>query len=548
MEERIRAILSKLLSVKSLTCSEAECTLAEWFVSFFRSMPYFQKHPEDAGAYAIPNDPYGRSVPYALLRGKRTDTVVLSGHFDVVSSEEYGAAEEYAYQLGSTKLEEMLKNFPLTDEQRGDLESDEWLWGRGVADMKGGLAIHAALFEQYAAQAEAGTLEGSILFVPVPDEESYSAGMRGAVEIFRMFQRKYDLNYKLMIDPEPTRVVDGALVLSLGSVGKLMPAILVQGKKAHAGRFYEGLSAVSVLADIQLRTNGSLDFCDVCQNEASVPPTWANLRDRKRGYDVSIPHRAGGYFTVLSFSTTPEDIEEKLRRICTEAFTSQVTKLDEEYQRFKTMNRSERREHIRYQPCVMSFHELCKQLRERDRDGFERFYASAYARAVAAVEHGEKSYPDATLDIMEEALNYSDISYPITLIGFAPPYYPPVHSDHVRGKEGCGSKALEFVAALSKKEYGQSIVLENYFNGISDLSYSALTAPFSYASLSDNMPLWGDAYRINFDAMEKIAVPSIIYGPIGKEYHTYAERVNKHSLYHVIPATTKALIEYMWTP
>ncbi len=32
------------------------------------------------------------------------------------------------------------------------LESGEWIWGRGVADMKGGLAIHAALFEQYVKQ------------------------------------------------------------------------------------------------------------------------------------------------------------------------------------------------------------------------------------------------------------------------------------------------------------------------------------------------------------------------------------------------------------
>ena len=34
--------------------------------------------------------------------------------------------------------------------------------------MKGGLAIHAALFEQYAKQALDGTLEGSIMFMPVP--------------------------------------------------------------------------------------------------------------------------------------------------------------------------------------------------------------------------------------------------------------------------------------------------------------------------------------------------------------------------------------------
>ncbi|MCR5826254.1 MAG: M20/M25/M40 family metallo-hydrolase [Oscillospiraceae bacterium] len=547
MEKRILEILSALVSMKSLTCSEREREPAQWFVDFFRSMPYFQRHPELTGAYAIPGDPYGRSVPYALLRGSGADTVVLSGHFDVVSSEEYGTAEDCAYAPLSAALERLLRDFPLDALQRRDLASGEWLWGRGVADMKGGLSVHAALFEAYAAQAAAGTLKGCLLFVPVPDEESYSAGMRAAAEVFRRLQHRYGLNYRLLIDPEPTRLVDDAQVVSLGSVGKLMPAILVQTKKAHAGRCFEGFSALSVLTDIYQRTNGALAFSDVHGDEATVPPTWACLRDRKQGYDVSIPHRAAGYFTVLSFSSTPEDVERRLMRICTEAFTAQVERLDRTYQQFKTMNRSERQEHLHYEPCVMSVRALCGQLRERDGARFTRFYADLYERTAERVRRGEQSYPDATVDMMEALLNYSDIRYPMTLIGFAPPYYPSVHSDHVPGKEGTGSKALRFLSALSARAYGRPLVSEHFFMGISDLSYSAVTAPFDYAGLSENMPLWGEAYHIDFDAMEQIAIPSIIYGPIGRDYHTYAERVNKHSLLHVLPETTKALIDFLWT-
>lgn len=68
---------------------------------------------------------------------------MLSGHFDVVSTEEYGKAEPWAYEVGTSKLEEMLRKMPLDDVAKADLESGEWIWGRGVADMKGGLAIHA---------------------------------------------------------------------------------------------------------------------------------------------------------------------------------------------------------------------------------------------------------------------------------------------------------------------------------------------------------------------------------------------------------------------
>ena len=88
----------------------------------------------------------------------------------MVSTEEYGKAEPWAYEVGTSKLEEMLRKMPLDDVAKADLESGEWIWGRGVADMKGGLAIHAALFEQYAKQALDGTLEGSIMFMPVPED------------------------------------------------------------------------------------------------------------------------------------------------------------------------------------------------------------------------------------------------------------------------------------------------------------------------------------------------------------------------------------------
>ena len=92
MEERILEILKELVAMKSVSYSEKELEPAQWFSDFFKSLPYFEKHPEDTGIYEIPNDPFGRKIPYAFLKGNKTDTVVMSGHFDVVSTEEYGAA------------------------------------------------------------------------------------------------------------------------------------------------------------------------------------------------------------------------------------------------------------------------------------------------------------------------------------------------------------------------------------------------------------------------------------------------------------------------
>ena len=52
MEERILEILKTLVAMKSVSCSTVEVEPAEWFAGFFKTLPYFEKHPEDTGLYA----------------------------------------------------------------------------------------------------------------------------------------------------------------------------------------------------------------------------------------------------------------------------------------------------------------------------------------------------------------------------------------------------------------------------------------------------------------------------------------------------------------
>lgn len=555
MKERILEIFSDLMAMRSTTYSERENEPAEYFGQFFNRLPYFKINPEHTGIYRIPGDPFGRKIPYGFLKGKRKDTVVLSGHFDVVSAEEYGAAEDLAYEpFGG--LTDKLSQMNLDERAKKDLKSGEWIWGRGSCDMKGGLAVHAALFEKYAALAADGSLEGSIIFMLVPDEESYSAGMRSGAELLADLKTKYGLNYKLLIDPEPTALRENysdegfargeSQVMSIGSVGKCMPALLVQGKKGHAGHFFDGLSAISIISSIFSNINGSYEFCDIEENEITMPPTWFKLRDMKEVYDVSIPHRACGYFTVFSFNSTPENIIEKIVRISNEAFEEETEKLNALYSRYnRACGRGEAR--ISFNTKVLTFTELTDMLKKKRGKASDDFYKKLKEGISEKVKAGALSYPDATLLFMEKAMDFAEIQEPAVLIGFAPPYYSPVHGDKVLGKTGFGTKAFELVERISREKFGRSVVKENYFMGISDLSYTAVTSPFEYGSYFENAPLWGENYSINFDKISQIAIPSVIYGPIGLEYHQYTERVNKKSLLEEVPYVTEKLIEYMWS-
>ena len=121
----------------------------------------------------------------------------------------------------------------------------------------------------------------------------------------------------------------------LGSVGKCMPVVLVQGRTAHVSRCFDGLNAVGVLGRMFEKTELSAEFAEVFDGEVCMPPTWLNFKDLKKEYDVSVPARAAGYLSVLSFRSGPGEILEKMRELGSEAFAEYIEKRDAERRRLE---------------------------------------------------------------------------------------------------------------------------------------------------------------------------------------------------------------------
>lgn len=544
MQDRIYKYLKEIVALDTVSCTNTEYKGGDYFAEFFKNLPYFKKNPELTGQYVIPGDTYKRTVPWALLLGNSKKTVITSGHYDVVGTDNYGTLRTKAFEIGP-ELEAELAKMDLDSEARADMESGEWLWGRGVADMKGGLAAHLALFEDYSKMAEEGTLPGCYLFMPVPDEESFSVGMREGAKILRQLIEKYELDVKLMVIPEPSNLTNGKHSLSRGTVGKMMPVVMVQGITAHVGHCFNGLSPIGILADIYAKTNNCLEFSDSYDGEAACPPTWQKFRDMKELYDVTIPLRASGYFTLLCFEKTPEEVMNKLKEISKAALDENVTRINATYQEYKKLDKSAIKEKISYSPEVYSFEELCNKLKEKDAAAFEKFYGELYAAITEEINAGSINFPDATLKIMAKVMDYADLKQPTVLLGFAPPYYPPVNSDVIPGHENAALKAYEIVEKASAK-YGQEMYNEHFFMGISDGSYTAMGKPFDYTKFSKNTPAYGDLYSLDFETIEANNIPFILYGPLSKEYHQWTERALKKSLFEIVPAVTKELFEAEW--
>ena len=541
MKNKIYNLLRDFVAVESISCTRTEREASVFIRDYFAKFPYFQAHPEHFGICDIPDDPYDRTIPYAFLKGNSANTVVIMGHFDVVGIEDYGEAKPLAFDLDN--LEAKLKTMDLPPEARADMDSGEWLWARGVEDMKAGLVVDMVLMEDYAKMAEEGALPGCIFFMGVPDEESYSAGMRAGVKLLADFKKKYGLKLNIMLDPEPCAVTeDGTQIISVGSVGKTMPVVMVQGVQAHVGHKFAGFSPLSVIGRIQQKTEESLAFTDTYQGEATVPPTWANLRDLKKKYDVTIPHRAAGYMTVLSFQSTPDQIMERLKAIAKESFEEAIASWADMLGEYNKKTAMHMREEYAYETPVFAFGELCGKLKAEKGAAFDAFFAAEKEKIEAMILAGEVNYQDGTVAFMEDLLNFADIKQPLVLLAFAPPYYLAFNSNLIPGKENSGEELYAFASSVLNG-LGRKTAIEYYMQGISDLSYAGMDHPFDTDAYSANTPVWGRMYSIDFEALAEINTPCTFTGPIGKDPHQWTERLLKKSLYEECPAFNRALID-----
>ena len=542
MEQEILELTKKLVSIPSISDTGSEDEAGVWIASWLKELPYFREHPELTGAYAIPDDFRMRHAVYALVPGDNKKTLILTGHFDVVAVADYGTGRELAFD--PDHLSDYLAGCELDEESRRDLESGEWMFGRGCCDMKGGLSAAMAFLHRYSEQEKK---PGTLLFLTVPDEESYSAGMRGAVGLLKQLQDKYGLSYELLVDAEPDfHDADGQQIVPIGSAGKCMPVVLVQGEKAHVCKCFDGLNPMGIMGEIFSATELSLDFTDSSDGEITVPPTWLWMKDMKEEYDVSVPLRVSGYINMISFTSTPEDIMNRLVAVSRDAFERYVEKMKRIYTEYQKRCKYPPQHEISYEARVLTLQELCGRL-ERERGAeYREFLDGLYREISGQLKSGELNYPQATIRMMDKILTFSGITQPLVLLGFAPPYYPAVCSSQVKGKEKTAMRCIHAADEALQQSFGVSLVTENYTLGLSDVSYIAEGTPFDPVSYSKNTPLWGSLYQIDFDAIRQINMPGLILGPWGKDFHKMTERVNIRSLTREYPCVLEAVSREVW--
>lgn len=534
LSKRIEEIAVALTNELSVLDTPGEVDSANKVHEIFSQMEYYKKNPKDLRFVPVKGDKLGRKCVMAILRGgKRPSkkTVVMIGHTDTVGISDYGSLQDYAnkpYEL-TEKLKEIASDLPA--DVRKDLESGEYLFGRGLFDMKTGDAIIMALMEEIS--KDIVNFEGNLIFGAVCNEEGNSLGMLTLVPEFAKMQKEEGLEYLALLDTDyMTSEYEGDenKYVYIGTVGKIMPTFYIVGKETHVGESFKGLDPNQIAAHITSRINLNTEFCDVAEGEVTLPPITLKQRDLKPEYSCQIAKTAYLFFNYATHCSTPDEVLSKMMDAAKDSF--QVT-LDELNQRYQTFCQMAKRPFapLPFTARVLSYDDLYRKVKEEQGTKLDDMLAQLTDGLAADETIDER---DKSMKIVEFVHNLWSDRNPVIIVYFTPPYYPHIY---VEGKEEKEKALLDAVAkAVDDTKTDYKLVYKKFFPYISDLSYGAAPKdPRIIAALKGNMPGFGKIYNLPLEEMQELDLPVLDIGTFGKDAHKFTERLEKRYSFEVAP-------------
>lgn len=532
----IEPLFLQLVATRSDTNSLYEEVIEEVILAWLKSIKYFKKHPKLLGTRPIFNDPHDREVVWALLKGRGSNTIVLVHHHDVIDIQDFGKLKKSA--LRPDELRQKMAKKKLAKDVQSDLSSGEWVFGRGTADMKSGAAIQLGLLKEF---TELNDFPGNVLLLSVPDEETLSKGMLSATELMCELRDKHKLEYSLTINSEPYfNNVKNKAVMYEGSVGKIMPIIYVKGVKSHIGDPYNGINPSLILANIQNISELNVKLCDRVGEDATPPPIWVNLKDRKKVYDASIPDAATGYFNWLTFTKPPVEVMRQLKAFCKTALDQTIHKFERSYLDYCHLTDDEP-DVMAFDTRVMDYAELYWEAVCRGGEKFLRAFERCQKDVNQLLSKNVIMPPEAGIRLLEFTAEYVDLEGPVVVVAISGPYYPHVTNSLIQ--DGERYNLLERVNRISMGLFDVAYSSNSYFMGISDLSYASWVGnDEDVEAIKENSPGWDSIYKIPFKAIQTLKMPVVNIGPWGKDLHKPTERVLAKDVYERIPTIISQLI------
>ncbi len=513
LQGRVRDLTIDLVSVPSVNGTPGEKAFAERLLTLLRSL----KTPRPIEVFSIPadHDALARPVVFARLRGTRSaEAVLMLGHYDVVDVQDFGRLKDLAFD--SPSLTRWYREHG-EGEARRAAESGDYLFGRGVLDMKGGIATCIAVLERL---ARSEPLAGDLIVALAPDEEANSVGVKTVRRVLGELQSQEGLRLVAALNTDstsPESPDDQRRYGYTGSIGKLLPAIFLGAVPTHATRLAQGfVEPAALLGRVLAHLTAHPELTDRYGDQTAAPPVVLHFADSRRGYDVQTLNWAWGYLNLLTMSRTPAQITELLLRLVREG-------LDLASQDISGRLQALGLEGVPKVP-VVTFGDLVDRLRREhpDPDSVLR-RAEALAADTDLRERARQTVEDVWLALGSE---------PMAVLFYAQDIMPRVLSDDPRLR-----RALD--ATLARHGLAETFVTRSIYQGISDMSFlasspddahlGAFRRDYPLAAATPELPPAPD-------------MPLLNIGPSGFDPHQPTERVQVGWSFGVMPEVVLDLV------
>lgn len=536
----------ELVNIPSIVNTSGEKDMATYVYNLLKSLPYFAANPKYLAISPTDSDEVERYNVMAFVKGTQCSsdkTVILMGHLDTVGIDDFAQLQDLACNPDELIKAYLAEELPANVEQH--LNSGEWLFGRGVLDMKSGLAGQLYLLQHYAKHPE--TLAGNLLLVAECDEEGSSHGILSALKILKKWQETYHFQYVAAINADfvaPRYEGDENRYIYKGSVGKLLPAFFIAGMETHVGSCFEGFDPNFLAAELTREIDYNPLLIDKAYGETPAPPVSLKQMDLKPSYTVQTALAAFVYYNFLTYSWSPQDVLIKLKQHAEIAFERALNSFTERYQAYCRLS-GETCRPVPWSVRVFTYEEFYQLLAEQNGDNYLRHMQEFTAKLLK----------DSSLDIrmysarlVEEAWKFMKDKSPAIILFYSSIYSPRVE---VTGKNSLEKQlitALEKAVAEIRPSYPHPIVTRNFFPYISDMSFVAMSDDETgIQAFSSNIPAWGTKQYVNYQDIRELNVPVICIGPYGLDAHKKHERTEIAYSCEIVPNLINEVIQNVLT-
>jgi arginine utilization protein RocB len=531
----------QLVNIGSIVNTNGENEIAQAIYTMISSFPYFIENPSHVSKPQTQNDVLERYNVMAFVKGTKGNsnrTVILMGHLDTVGIDDFTQLADLAFDPDQLLVE--LKKEKLPPLVNEHAQSGEWMFGRGVLDMKSGVASNLYLLKYFSEHPE--ELDGNLVFLTECDEEDSSYGILSAVKDLNMWKEEHNFEYVAAVNSDfvsPRYSGDNNRYIYKGTVGKLLPSFYITGSETHVGSAFEGLDPNLIAAELTRQIDYNPDLCNEAFGETTIPPVSLKQMDLKPNYTVQTALAAYVYYNFFIHSWTPKDVLEKLKEQAHIAFEKALKLYEERYQQFCKISGEPGRE-MQWTPRVMTYEEMEAEL--------IKVHGTDYTAHM--VEFKDDLLLDASLDlrmyaarVVEEAWKWMPDQSPAIITFYSSLYSPRIEVTGETEDERNLIEALDDAVKTVQPDYDEPIVVRSFFPYISDMSFVALSDDDEALDFaSRNNPSWGTKFFVDYQEIRELNVPVINVGPYGLDAHKRYERMEIDYSVKIVPNLTYEVI------